>query len=121
MGTAKELPAEPVGVTVLSLGDAPVWRGRAHEAPTDAELAMGRFENGEIDQAFELGTAASGLSVIGWRGHVGSAVDAIGALPLEGTLRLGHDNSGLSSTRSSVQAFAGAWAPGTQQFRVLRL
>src|SRR5829696_10394677 len=26
-GTAKELPAEPVGVTVLSLGDAPVWRG----------------------------------------------------------------------------------------------
>src|SRR5829696_1091869 len=61
-GTAKELPAEPVGVTVLSLGDAPVWRGRAHEAPTGAELGMGRFENGEIDQAFELGTAASELS-----------------------------------------------------------
>src|SRR5215217_1460341 len=39
-GTAKELPAEPVGVTVLGLGDTPVWRGHSSEQPAGSVLGM---------------------------------------------------------------------------------
>jgi hypothetical protein len=62
---AKELPAQSVGVTVLCLGDAPIWRGDPREPPAGAELGMGRFQEGAVEQAFQLGTASSGLSAVG--------------------------------------------------------
>jgi hypothetical protein len=61
---AKELPAEPVGVAVLCLGDAAVGRGRPGEPPAGAELGVGRFEDGVVEQPFQLGAASSGSFLV---------------------------------------------------------
>jgi hypothetical protein len=62
---AKELPAQSVGVTVLCLGDTPVWRGDPREPPAGSQLRMGWLEDGTVEQAFQLRTASSGLSAVG--------------------------------------------------------
>jgi hypothetical protein len=70
--TAKKLPAESVGVAVLGLGHAAVRRCCSREPPAGAELGIGRFEDGAVEQAFQLRTASGGLAAVRWLGHVGS-------------------------------------------------
>jgi hypothetical protein len=65
---AEEFPAESVGVAVLCLGDPPVRGGRPGEQPAGSKLRVGRSEDGQVDQAFELGVAGSGSR------HVSSSV-----------------------------------------------
>src|SRR5215216_750020 len=73
---AQELPAEPVGVAVLCLGDAPVRGGRPCEPPAGAQLRVGRFEDAAVKQAFQLGTAVPGPPPV--------------ACPPEARMRLAH-------------------------------
>src|SRR4029450_8233343 len=58
--TTEELPAEPVGIAVLCLGDAAVGRGHPGEQPAGAEFRMGLPEDREVDQPFQLGAAPLG-------------------------------------------------------------
>jgi hypothetical protein len=62
--TTKELPAEPVGVAVLCLGDAAVGCGHPGEQPAGAEFRMGRPEDREVNQPFQLGATPLGPSWI---------------------------------------------------------
>ena len=59
-GAAEQLPAEPMGVAVLRLGDAAVGGGRPREPPTGAQFRMGRPEFGTVDQAFQFRPTRSG-------------------------------------------------------------
>jgi hypothetical protein len=58
--TTKELPAEPVGVAVLCLGDAAVGCGHPGEQPAGAEFRMGWPEDREVNQPFQLGATPLG-------------------------------------------------------------
>jgi hypothetical protein len=66
--TPEELPAEPVGVAVLCLGDA-AGCGRPGEQPAGAELRMGRPKDREVNQAFQLGATS-----LAWLGHGGECM-----------------------------------------------
>jgi len=63
-GAAKELPAEPVGVAVLCLGDTAVGGGRPGELPAGAMLRVGGFEDGAVEQPFQLGAASAGSFLV---------------------------------------------------------
>src|SRR5512132_2415449 len=56
--TTEELPAEPVGIAVLCLGDAAVGCGHPDEQPAGAELRMGRPKGREVNQALQLGATS---------------------------------------------------------------
>jgi hypothetical protein len=58
--TTKELPAEPVGVAVLCLGDAAVGCGHPGEQPAGAEFQMGWPEDREVNQPFQFGATPLG-------------------------------------------------------------
>jgi hypothetical protein len=57
---AKQLPAQPVGIAILGLGDAPIGSRRPSEQPASAQLWVGRSENGAVNQSFQLRTTVSG-------------------------------------------------------------
>jgi hypothetical protein len=73
--TPEELPAEPVGVAVLCLGDAAVGCGRPGEQPAGAEFRMGRSEDREVNQAFQLGATPLGPPwILAQLGHGGECM-----------------------------------------------
>ena len=49
---AKKLPAEPMRVAVLGLGDTPVWGGRSRELPAGTQLRVGWFKHCAVKQPF---------------------------------------------------------------------
>jgi hypothetical protein len=49
---AKELPAEPMRVAVLGLGDTPVRGGRSRELPAGTQLRVGWFKHCAVKQPF---------------------------------------------------------------------
>ena len=93
---AKELPAKAMGVAVLCLGDAPIGRGDPREPPAGAELGMGRFQDGAVEQAFQLRTASSGLSAVGLLLNAGSGQRCPSAVRPRRTYGSGLTGGGLA-------------------------
>jgi hypothetical protein len=76
---AQQLPAQPVGVAVLCLGDAAVGGGRPGEPPAAAELGVDRFEDGAVEQPLQLGAASARsflVACLHWRHQLGDGLEA---------------------------------------------